>query len=290
MIDTIANSLSYITRSLAFVPGMYFVTKPLHKAFTRHYSKQGEDKGWRVISVNGYKLKVNITHRMAALIYWRGAHEWAALYLLRHELKKGMVVYDIGANIGEMSIFSAHLLGEGAKVFSFEPMKETYKILKENIALNGYENRVKAFDIALSDKTGEADLYAATEYNENGSFEDGLHTLYATNDRSVKLQTIRMETLDSKQGELPAPDFIKLDVEGAELHVLKGAGNTLKTKHPKIVLEFNKDTFEAAGYSQREVLDFLRQFDYKFFTVETRGRLEKLDEANMPELVNLLCV
>ena len=96
--------------------------------------------------------------------------------------------------------------------------------------------------------------------------------------------------MDEKQSELPAPDFIKLDVEGAELHVLKGAIKTIGKKHPRILLEFNKETFEAAGYTQDDILNFLKPFGYKFYTVETRGRLEELDQSNMPELVNLYCV
>ena len=290
MIDLISDSLSYVTRKLAFVPGMYFVTKPLHKAFTRHYSKYGEKEGWRVISVNGYKMKVNVTHRMASLIYWRGAHEWAPIYLLQKELKKGMVVYDIGGNIGEMALFSAHQLGEGAKVYSFEPLNETYEILKENIALNKYENRIKAFNVALSDKVGEADLFAATEHNDLGAFEDGSHTLYATDDRSVFLQKIILDTVDNMQKGLPPPDFIKIDVEGAELYALRGAAETLKKHHPKILLEFNRDTFEAAGYTQQDVLDFLGQFNYKFQVIEDRGKLSQLDTSALPRLVNLWCV
>lgn len=289
MIDFVSDSLSYMTRKLAFIPGMYFVTKPLHETFTRYYSKQGDKAGWRIISVNGYKMKVNVTHRMASLIYWRGAHEWAPIFLLQKELKKGMVVYDIGGNIGEMALFCAHQLGEGAKVYSFEPLNETYEILVENIALNKYESRIEAFNIALSDKEGEADLFAATEHNPLGSFEDGSHTLYATDDRSIFLQKIKMETLDSKQKELAPPDFIKLDVEGAELHTLRGAAETLKKHHPKILLEFNKDTFEAAGYTQRDVLDFLGQFNYKFQVIGNRGKLTDLNTSDLPELVNLLC-
>lgn len=289
MIDSISNALAYMTRKMAFIPGMYFVTKPLHKIFTRYYSKQGDKAGWRIISVNGYKMKVNVTHRMASLIYWRGAHEWAPLFLLQKELKKGMVMYDIGGNIGEMALFCAHHLGPDAKIYSFEPLDETYEVLQENIKLNEYENRIKAFNIALSDKNGEADLFAATEHNDLGSFEDGSHTLYATDDRSVFLQKIKMETLDSKQNELPKPDFIKLDVEGAELFALKGAAETLKKYHPKILLEFNKGTFEAAGYSQQDVLDFLGQFNYKFQVIENRGKLIPLNTSDLPELVNLLC-
>jgi FkbM family methyltransferase len=208
---------------------------------------------------------------------------------MQQELKKGMVVFDIGANIGEVSLFCAHLLGEDAKVYAFEPMKETYEVLKYNIDLNKYGKRITPFNIALSDQNGEADLFAATEVDELGSFEDGLHTLYATNDRSVLLHKIAMEKMDDKK-ELPSPDFIKLDVEGAELHVLRGAADTLKKHHPKILLEFNAETFEAAGYTQNDMLDFLKPFGYKFYTVETRGKLLPLDLSNMPKLCNLYCI
>ena len=289
MIDALSNTLSSLTRKMAFIPGMYFVTKPLHSLFSRHYSKN-PNMAWRIISLNGYKIKVNLSYRMAALIYWRGAHEWAPMFLMQKEIKRGMVVYDIGANIGEVSLFCAHLLGDTSKVYSFEPMNETFEVLKENIALNNYQTRITPFNIALSDQNGESDLFAATEYDAHGSFEDGLHTLYATSDRSVLLHKIKMETLDEKQKELAPPDFIKLDVEGAELHVLRGAINTLEKYHPKILLEFNADTFEAAGYSQDDVLNFLNQFGYKFYQVETRGVLKELDQTKMPSLVNLYCV
>jgi len=289
MIDTLSNVLSSVTRKTAFIPGMYFITKPLHKIFTRHYSKD-EKNAWRTISLNGYKMKLNLAHRMASLVYWRGAHEWAPMFLMQNELKKGMVFYDIGANIGEFSLFSAHLVGAEGKVYSFEPMNETFEVLKENIALNKYEDRITPFHIALSDNNGEADLFAATEHNDLGALEDGLHTLYATNDRSIFLQKIKLETVDSKQAELSPPDFMKIDVEGAELHVLKGAAETIRKHHPKIMLEFNRDTFEAAGYTQKDVLDFLGLFNYKLYIIENRGKLANLDTSNLPELVNLLCV
>ncbi|MBS1683534.1 MAG: FkbM family methyltransferase [Bacteroidetes bacterium] len=289
MIDTIANSLSYITRSLAFVPGMYFVTKPLHQIFTRHYA-QDQEHAWRVISLNGYRMKVNMAHRMASLIYWRGAHEWAPMFLMQKELKKGMTYYDIGANIGEFTLFAANLLGDNGKVCSFEPMNDTYQVLLENIALNKFEKRVAAFPIALSDHNGEAELFAATEYTDLGSTEDGFHTIYARDDRSVLLYKIKLETMDGKQGEIPPPDFVKIDVEGAELSVLKGAQETLKKHHPKILMEFSSVNATAAGYKQSDLLDILRPMGYKFYTIENRGKLLPLDESTLPEFANLYCI
>ena len=288
MTDALSNMLSSITRKTAFIPGMYFITKPLHKIFTRHYSKD-EKNAWRIISLNGYKMKLNLAHRMASLVYWRGAHEWAPMFLMQKELKKGMIFYDIGGNIGEFALFSAHLVGAEGKVYTFEPMNEIYEVLKENIALNHYENRVIPFHVALSDKNGEADLFAATEANDLGSLEDGLHTLYARDDRSVLLHKIKLEKLDDIK-DLSPPDFIKIDVEGAELAALKGAYQTLRKYHPKILMEFSSVNCEAAGYKQQDLLDLLQPLGYKFYTIENRGVLKELNTAELPEFANVLCV
>jgi FkbM family methyltransferase len=291
MIDSISNALSSVTRSLAFIPGMYFVTRPLYKLFSRHYSTYGE-KAWRIISLNGYKIKVNLSYKMGSLIYWRGAHEWAPMFLIQKELKKGMVVYDIGANIGEISLFCANILGEDAKVYSFEPMKDTYETLTQNVAINKFENRIKPFNIALSDRNGEADLFGANEVDEElGTYEDGFHTLYARDARSILLYKIKLETLDSKQGELSPPDFIKIDVEGAELMVLKGAVKTLEKHHPKLMLEYSDTNCKAAGYDRHDLVDFLKPLGYKFYSIENRGKLISLETANdIPDFANLYCV
>ena len=291
MIDSISNTLAFITRSLSFIPGMYYVTKPFYKLFSRYYSTHG-DKAWRIITLNGYKIKVNLSYRMGSLIYWRGAHEWAPMFLLKNELKKGMVVYDVGANIGEISLFCANALGEEAKVFSFEPMKETFEILKENIAINKFESRIKPFSIALSDRNGEADLYGANEVDEQlGTYEDGFHTLYARDSRSTLLYKIKLETLDSKIGELPPPDFIKIDVEGAELMVLKGAAKTLEKYHPKLMLEYSEVNCKAAGYNRHDLVNFLKPMGYTFYSIENRGKLVLLETANeIPDFANLYCV
>lgn len=290
MLHTLADGLSFITRSLSFVPGMYFITKPIHDIFTKHFSAHPEN-AWRTISLNGYRLKVNASYRMGALVYWRGAHEWAPLFLLRQILKPGMTLYDVGANMGEFTMYAAHLVGSKGRVASFEPMKETFALLQENISLNQYQDRISAFNLALSDKKGEADLFAATEVNTVGSHEDGLHTLFGTQERSSFLHKIQLEKMDEVMTahQLPPPDVIKMDVEGSELFALKGAAGILKKHHPKIILEFNKETFEAAGYSQTDLLNFLKEFNYQFFTIENRGRLQPLDENNLPGLTNLYC-
>ncbi len=290
MINIIADTLSYFTRSLSVIPGMYFVTRPLHRLFTTYYSSRPE-KAWKIISLNGYKLKLNASHRMAALVYWRGAHEWAPLFLLKNILKPDMTLYDAGANMGEFTTYAAHLVGSKGRIVSFEPMTVTFALLRENISLNRFESRVSAFNIGLSDKKGEAELFAASEVNNIGSVEDGLHTLFGTTSRNSFLQKIQLETMDEfvETHHLSPPDVIKIDVEGSELFALKGAAKVLERYHPKIILEFSKETFEAAGYTQTDVLSYLKTFRYKFHTIETRGKLKPLNPNNIPVLTNLFC-
>ncbi|MBL0310279.1 MAG: FkbM family methyltransferase [Bacteroidetes bacterium] len=290
MLKTIADGISYTTRTFSFIPGMYFVTKPLHDFFTKYYSTNPE-KAWRTISLNGYRLKVNASYRMGALVYWRGAHEWAPMFLLNEILKPGMTLYDVGANMGEFTMYAAHLIGSKGRVVSFEPMKETYQLLEENISLNQYQDRISPFNIALSDKKGEADLFAASEVNAVGSHEDGLHTLFGTQERSSFLHKIQLEKMDEllESNHLPTPDVIKIDVEGSELFALKGATKILEQFHPKIIMEFSKENCEAAGYTQNDLLDFLSKFGYQFLTIENRGKLKPLDLNNLPVLTNLYC-
>jgi FkbM family methyltransferase len=291
MTEFLSDLLAFFTRTLAFIPGMYVITKPLHRFFTAYFTKHPE-KAWRTIRMNGYKMKLNVSYRMAALVYWRGAHEWAPIYLLKNTLKPGMNFYDVGANMGEFTLLAANAVGENGKVFSFEPMSEMFGLLQHNIALNNFQNRVGLFNIALSDKKGEADLFAATEVNEVGSHEDGLHTLYGTKERSVFLQKIQLEKLDElfTEKNLSKPDVLKVDVEGAELFVLKGAEAILKKYQPKIILEFNSETSEAAGYTQQDLLSFLKPLGYQFYEIGNRGKLSLLNETNLPALTNLFCV
>jgi FkbM family methyltransferase len=289
LIDLISDLLSSITRSLSFIPGMYFITKPIHRVFIRYYSKH-QYLAWKIISLGGYKIKLNISHRIAAVIYWRGAQEWAPMFLLKSKLKPEMIVYDIGANLGEVTLFAGHIVGEKGKVVSFEPMKETFDLLQYNIELNGYTDRVICYNIALSDQNGELNLYAAGEPDQLGSFEDGLHTLFPSNDRNLLLHKVRVEKLDDKMKDILPPDLIKIDVEGAELFVLMGAISVLKKYHPQILIEINSESFHAAGYDQRDVFDFLTGLKYKMFMVGNRGKLEPLDMSKAIRLANVYCI
>ena len=159
--------------------------------------------------------------------------------------EKDAVIFDIGANIGNHSIYWATKC-KAKKVYSFEPVDTTYEILKKNIELNNLGEIIKPFNIGLSDK------------NCNGiiSFRDladiGKNQISQTNDNSG----IKLEKLDNLNIEEDRIDFMKIDIEGHEYYAIKGMENTLKKYKPPIFIEIFPDNYE-------KVKTLLKEFQYE---------------------------
>jgi len=163
---------------------------------------------------------------------------WVAQYA-----KQAKVIYDIGANIGNHTVYFSKKLN-AEKIFSFEPMPINYKMLEKNIFDNGIKN-VTAHNVALGAKNSSAKMSMEQE-NNNG-------TAKISKNSDIDGETVRIVTLDSLN--LPLPDFIKIDVEGFELNVLKGMKNILKKSKAPIWIEIDEETCE-------EVYSLLLEFGY----------------------------
>ncbi len=162
---------------------------------------------------------------------------------------------DIGANIGNHTLYFANELNGIDRIVSFEPMEENYWILEKNIELNGLENRVEAHKIGLSDSEGMAQTvgFYYDNFGANALGKD------ANGDISLK-------TLDSF--EIDNVGFIKIDVEGFEDCVLRGGLETIKKWHPYMLIEINinnlmsvRKTMESLGYRCRQI----SAIDYFFY-------------------------
>ena len=168
---------------------------------------------------------------------------------------KPKVFVDVGAHIGRFSIILAN---QGSKVISVEPSKENLRQLNKNIRLNNLQNEIKILDVGCSDKRGVNTLYFIPHNEGLSSFEK--------KEGAIK-ETIKIERLDNlcKKLNLNSKfiDVIKVDVEGFELNVLKGASKILKTGSPLLVIEITdkkkekpiKDFLTKFGFINREVLD-----------------------------------
>lgn len=144
------------------------------------------------------------------------------------ELKKGDWVIDAGANIGMFSLFASKKVGDKGKVFSFEPVPETQKLLKRNIELNGIKN-IEVIPFALGEKKGELNF---------SIFPESLECSSGFFDNEGSREKVSQITLDEfvEENKIPKIDFIKSDVEGMERNLLMGAKNTIKKFKPKLAI------------------------------------------------------
>lgn len=185
---------------------------------------------------------------------WRGG----ALPIIDKYLDEGAVILDIGANIGSHTVYWA-LERNAKKIYSFEPLPDTFSILQTNIKLNNLEDRVRIYDVGLSDTVCHTDVQHYSEMNIGGT-------------SFIKRESgqFQFKTLDSFNIQEHI-DLIKIDVEGAEVDVLNGAVNTIQKSHPIIVLETftHKQEVDAVldkmGYRQVDTIREGEDYIYKFF-------------------------
>lgn len=167
----------------------------------------------------------------------------------RKYLQPGAVVLDIGSNIGNHTIFFTKCCG-GKKVYCFEPMKQTFEILKRNIQENGLMKRCVLFRNAVGD---QCSLMDAKLFDENNL---GITELEYNPEGSLECVTIDSLSIKEKV------DYIKIDVEGFEDKVILGAKELLKKSHPVIQIEIADCRF-------KQVNKLLEQTSYKL--VKTLG-------------------
>ena len=187
--------------------------------------------------------------------YLRGEAEIASQEILSDRLRPGMVFYDLGANIGLFSLLAAHIVGAGGKVVSFEPDPEVAARLRRNIARNGFTN-VTVVESGVWSASGEVNFLPA-----DATSPDRGTGRFVTGERA-SAAPVHCIALDDFIHETSAPDAIKCDVEGAEVEVLCGAENMLRTARPWILCEMHSIANDRAA---RELLGRL---GYSFQAVD----------------------
>lgn len=279
--------LAKFSRNLFKFPGGYFVVKLLMKIFEpKNYPKNS----WRTYEFQGIVFKVDIHTYLGKLMYWRGAHEWGPIFALKKIIKRGDICIDVGANQGEYTLWMAKLSSDNGLVIAFEPLTKMYLQLKENITYNPkFYNKIITIQKGLSDKVSEMPIYAV---NASDSFSDneGMPSIFYSDTRNTFIENIVLSTLDIelKKLNIKKINFIKIDVEGAELFVLKGAIETLKKDKPNLMIEFNEQTFNAAGYSSNEIFNLLEPLGYRFYIIGIRGNLKPCNKNNIPPFCNII--
>lgn len=183
---------------------------------------------------------------------------------LQRLIRPGDVVYDVGANIGIYSRFIVQEFG-ASKVYAFEPTAGNYPRLVRNLEIGRCANRSEALKLAIGDEDGEVDFQVDDMSALTGALDSVNHGQASRNRVQYhlppmieKVSVARLDTVIRDRGLTP-PDVVKLDIEGAEALALKGAHKLLEERRPRLAIELHSGS--VAG----EVLDILRQYDYRCF-------------------------
>jgi len=237
-----------------------------------------------VKQILGQKLKINPNHSVLEMkLYLIGTYEPEVVGYLCDNLKEGMTVIDIGANIGLFSLIAADLVGSSGRVIAYEPYPETFTAFCSNIALNQYQN-ITAVQSAISSYGGKLQISVCSDCDLNT-------IVSSTNGDSIE---VSCETLDSSLEKLDVNkcDLIKIDIEGAELFAIQGMGRTL-TRNPKlsVLVELHDDQINALGGTREDILNFFLQNGFKLYELTIRqGKvvLHPIDQARFHG--HLLCM
>ncbi len=204
-------------------------------------------------------------------IYIDGVFEPEVFRFVKSYLKPGMIVFDLGSNLGQYTLLAARCVGEKGRVHSFEPSSSMFAELEFNVSLNNLSDTCILNKAAVSDVSGTAKLSkyepGAEVYNSLGSHTRKERARVGYED----VKTIRLDDYVKEMG-CGQIDFMKIDIEGAELLALRGAENILlRSDAPVILLELADVNTAGFGYAAVEIWDYLKSLGYRVYSLDRRS-------------------
>jgi FkbM family methyltransferase len=175
---------------------------------------------------------------------WLGSYEYDKRILFETMVSEGFTVFDVGAHVGFYTLLASTAVGAEGQVVAFEPVPRNLSYLRRHLQLNHIEN-VTVVEAAVSDTPGIA------------QFDQGQdsHVGHISSQGALQVRAVTLDALIAT-GEVPRPDCIKVDVEGAELAVLRGAEGTLWRTHPILFVA----THGRANHA--ECIGYLESLEY----------------------------
>jgi FkbM family methyltransferase len=226
-------------------------------------------------------------------VYFSGEYEPAISKIVRNIVKPGHVCFDVGANWGWYTTLLAKLCSPEGRVHSFEPVPFIYNGLTKNVRLSGFEAICSLNNTAVGKKRQKSHIHIFKE------MPDGHSSL----SKHLRIQENGYETIDCTiisvdeylwEHSIKQVDFIKCDVEGAELWTIQGATRLFSQKVPPVwIIEVATETLAGFGYRHNDVLDQMRALaPYSFYVIdEQRGWLRQMERFGQEDLgANVLCI
>lgn len=192
-----------------------------------------------------------------------GIYEHDLLKFIQANVKDNSVYFDVGANIGLMSIPILYQ-NQKVNVVSFEASPNTYGYLKRTWEKCSFKARWTILNKAVSNNNKEIDLYIAS--NADGAYESIMDTKRVSFSGTVKVQGITIDEVWNNMKN-PAVSFIKSDIEGADLLALEGAVGCISHCKPLIILEWNPMNLKPFDFKNQHLLQFCQLNKYKCYAI-----------------------
>jgi FkbM family methyltransferase len=244
---------------------------PVDRAYRLLFDRLRPNVAW----VHGHRLHVDPNDRVVAQsLLLHGTWEPFETELFQQALEPGMVVFCLGAHIGYYAVLAARRVGQGGRVYAFEPGPDSFRLLVKNVDANGYRN-VVAVPKAVGNVTGRGRLYLHTS-------NSGEHRLYPSGEprEFVDVDVVRLD--DWLGDRAAAADLIQMDLQGAEMLALEGMEDLVRrSPRARIFTELWPEGLRLAGRSAEEFLGRVTALGFRVHVIdEARRRLVPLAGAD----------
>ena len=223
-------------------------------------------KDIRICTLHGINYQLQINDYLDHGIYF-GMHDlsdFSRTSLLKN-IQAGMIVFDIGANIGDSVLQIAKKLNGTGSIYAFEPSPDVFQRLNRNVSLNNFNN-IETFNLGMADVESQLSFVVEDKNHSGGAFI----SKDANNAIKVAVTTIDKFVAEHNLSKL---DFLKIDTEGFEVFVLKGGVNTFRNFKPKMFIEVSDSLLKRAGSSAKELIQILNELNYHSVRVDTQENI-----------------
>jgi FkbM family methyltransferase len=270
-------------------------SKPILRPFSGMYSKVYR-RVWS--SIKEEKLVRTPMGPLIYVNYWdsvereiaNGTYERRYIDLFRSKIREGDVVVDVGAYSGIFSLIASEQVGSKGCVYAFEPVPRSYHRLMRNIGINEAEN-IKAYNLGLSDKDETLPISVPRKIPAEATFFERSATEIS---QGVEVQKdivqARLIPFDwfYNNEELNKVNVVKIDAEGAELKVLKGMENTIRSNSLELFIEIFPPMVERIGGSLGELATFLTKLRFTgIYSTESNSGIG-MDVNNVNEVIEFI--
>ena len=249
------------------------------------YVLKGLLGGELAVDVDGLYLSGSIEHRRYLWSLREGKQEAFMAELFKTTIEPGMIVCDIGAFIGYYALLAAQRVGKTGRVYAFEPDPRNFKFLVRNIQNNGFADIITPIPKALSDKNGEMQFYLHGGDQSRSSLFASIggmgHTI---------VNTITLDEFFSKEDRII--NVVKMDIEGAEVHALKGMEHTIaRARNLTMFVECNPLALRASGMCAKSQLAYLTNLGFTVMVIDEQEHCLAPPSTSIESVkyVNLYC-